>query len=282
MEEDGRWVTMNGVHIFIKDGQSPMDAFIRNQTENKKTEKAKNLNNTEYEDLCKKFADSLTKEEKELINSYGVGGGYSSDLNDPSWRDVERTYRFSDNNKLGFKEEKMSFYEAVTNRELDYKATNIKTSDANKDDIIRWNYERATDAKKFFKDMDNIFEKKGISLDKDIILYRKGHESLENLQNGAVRYGYTSTSAKSRINKQTPGHLVLGSNEFEIIVPAGTKFLPIKNLVPDDVKFQNEILLPRNLKFSLIEDKSKPAKYNYEKFKFEKAKNKYLVKVQRS
>ena len=29
MEEDGRWVTINGAHVFIKDGQSPMDAFIR-------------------------------------------------------------------------------------------------------------------------------------------------------------------------------------------------------------------------------------------------------------
>lgn len=29
MEEGGRWVTINGAHIFIKEGQSPMDAFIK-------------------------------------------------------------------------------------------------------------------------------------------------------------------------------------------------------------------------------------------------------------
>ena len=29
MEENGRWITINGAHIFLKDGQSPMDAFIR-------------------------------------------------------------------------------------------------------------------------------------------------------------------------------------------------------------------------------------------------------------
>ena len=27
--EDGRWITINGAHVFVKDGQSPMDAFIR-------------------------------------------------------------------------------------------------------------------------------------------------------------------------------------------------------------------------------------------------------------
>ena len=32
MEENGRWVTMNGARVFIKEGQSPMDAFIRRKT----------------------------------------------------------------------------------------------------------------------------------------------------------------------------------------------------------------------------------------------------------
>ena len=35
MDGDGRWVTINGTHIFIKEGQNPMDAFIR-QKNNKK------------------------------------------------------------------------------------------------------------------------------------------------------------------------------------------------------------------------------------------------------
>ena len=33
---DGRWITINGNHVFIKDGQSPMDAFIRQKVKNKK------------------------------------------------------------------------------------------------------------------------------------------------------------------------------------------------------------------------------------------------------
>lgn len=35
-EQDGRWVTINGTHVFLKDGQSPMDAFIRNSQQNNK------------------------------------------------------------------------------------------------------------------------------------------------------------------------------------------------------------------------------------------------------
>lgn len=27
--EDGKWVTINGAHVFVKDGQHPMDAFIK-------------------------------------------------------------------------------------------------------------------------------------------------------------------------------------------------------------------------------------------------------------
>ena len=27
--DGGRWVTINGAHVFVKDGQNPMDAFIK-------------------------------------------------------------------------------------------------------------------------------------------------------------------------------------------------------------------------------------------------------------
>ena len=37
MQENGRWVTMNGTHVFIKDGQSPMDAFIKQKGKVSKT-----------------------------------------------------------------------------------------------------------------------------------------------------------------------------------------------------------------------------------------------------
>lgn len=27
--DSGRWITINGTHVFVKDGQSPMDAYVR-------------------------------------------------------------------------------------------------------------------------------------------------------------------------------------------------------------------------------------------------------------
>lgn len=36
MNEDGKWVTMNGTHVFIKEGQNPMDAFIKQRGKEKK------------------------------------------------------------------------------------------------------------------------------------------------------------------------------------------------------------------------------------------------------
>lgn len=33
MTEEGKWVTINGAHVFVKEGQSPMDAFIREKSE---------------------------------------------------------------------------------------------------------------------------------------------------------------------------------------------------------------------------------------------------------
>lgn len=34
--DDGRWITINGRHVFLKKGQSPMDAFIRQKGKDKK------------------------------------------------------------------------------------------------------------------------------------------------------------------------------------------------------------------------------------------------------
>jgi len=36
MQEEGRWVTINGAHVFVKEGQNPMDAFIRQKGKSEK------------------------------------------------------------------------------------------------------------------------------------------------------------------------------------------------------------------------------------------------------
>lgn len=48
--KDGRWITINGRHIFIKDGQSPIDALIRQKVKNNKISNKKNSNKEVFED----------------------------------------------------------------------------------------------------------------------------------------------------------------------------------------------------------------------------------------
>lgn len=58
---NGRWVTMNGRHVFIKDGQSPMDAFIRQSnkkmTEEEKTEEGRRIKNELQKFNSSKYED---------------------------------------------------------------------------------------------------------------------------------------------------------------------------------------------------------------------------------
>lgn len=50
--EEGRWVTINGTHVFIKDGQSLMDAFIRQAIDNKElNKKIEKIRNAKKENL---------------------------------------------------------------------------------------------------------------------------------------------------------------------------------------------------------------------------------------
>lgn len=45
--ENGRWVTINGAHVFVKDGQSPMDAFIKHEKTKKEINKKINTYSTD-------------------------------------------------------------------------------------------------------------------------------------------------------------------------------------------------------------------------------------------
>ena len=148
-----------------------------------------------------------------------------------------------------------------------------------------FNFDKVKRGREQFEKIDKILEEKGIALDRDLIVYRKGHESLEDIQNNFVRFGYTSTAAINKINKKTPGGLMLGDNEFEIIVPAGMKFLPIKEVAEEQVKKQNEIVLPRGISYELVEDKSIKGGAFYVEgkgYNFIKSKNIYKVKAKKN
>jgi hypothetical protein len=129
-------------------------------------------------------------------------------------------------------------------------------------------------------EMDKIFNEKGIVLDKDIIVYRRSHEDSATVKNGFTKLGYTSTTAKSTLPKTMPSGMKFGETELEIIVPKGTKILPLKGVIQsrydkiqnkdiDDIKNekwlrnQAEILLPRETKFDFVSsDGGKYVNYN--------------------
>lgn len=266
-----RWVTLSdGRRVLINDYMNDLIrssySLIKNKNQPKK------LSELEYERLCEEFEENLTEEEKKMINLYSTNSSFAGSLyaNQITNKDPNKWYYYviKENGK-----EK----ETYLNMNDIYEMQDFYT-DINSKSQYEWAQMMQRDQRRF----DKLFNEKGISLDKDIVVYRKGHETLEDLQNGVIRYGYTSTSAKSRINKQTPGGLKLGNNEFEIIVPKGMKFLPIKNLVADDIKSQHEILLPRKLQYELISNSSTPADWKISstsKMRWQPQKNKFVVRV---
>ena len=90
-EQDGRWVTMNGAHVFIKNGQSPMDAFIKQKGGTKKVDYKKYLEERDKtidkfiatngqvdimsEEMVNKLRDAGVPEEL-LAHAYPLKDGY--------------------------------------------------------------------------------------------------------------------------------------------------------------------------------------------------------------
>ena len=277
MEDGKRWITWRGRRILVnangnivKDGYSLYREFT----------KAKRLDTKEYDKLRNDFEKSLTDDEKHTIEMYKIGPGPLNNREHDNWK---LTYRIIDkDNPKGYVDKKLNDVEAF-NQILDDEALKIKTKDKSRDENVLFNHERMKAIQKDAFELDKIFEKKGISLDKDMIVYRKGYESLKDIEKGYVRPGFTSTSAMSRINKKTPGGLQLGNNEFEILIPKGMKFLPIENIGSDaeELRKQHEILLPRNIKFKLITDKSKEAKFDITKKNlWTRGETRYLVRAE--
>lgn len=72
MNDDGKWITINGTHVFIKDGQSPMDAFIRQQG---KTEEQKQKEKEQLKEELKVKTEELHKfvENNTIYGQYMTG-----------------------------------------------------------------------------------------------------------------------------------------------------------------------------------------------------------------
>lgn len=231
-----RWITWRGRHILVDDDGK---VAIKSKT--------KELTTKDYEKLSNEIDDNLTEDEREQLHHYSVGAGYSMDANDPR---VMRTYLFKDDSEQGYREERISFGDITSGKyELDkslhYRQGEYYTRNS-------FNYDRYKDATEQFKQLDKIFNEKGIRSNDTIMLYRRGWETKEDIEAGFIRKGYTSTTIRSNIGKKTPGGLELGDKEFVIALEPDTPFIPLGNIADKPVQYQKEVLLPRNIQYEYI------------------------------
>lgn len=89
MQEEGHWITINGTHVFVKDGQDPMDAFIRQKAKNKKEDEenieATHITNIKNIDSIKKHGFDLTKAGTGAGTTFGKGVYFSTEENEQKY-----------------------------------------------------------------------------------------------------------------------------------------------------------------------------------------------------
>ena len=106
--------------------------------------------------------------------------------------------------------------------------------------------------------LDRLIEKKGISFNKDIVVTRRVSRSTV-MEQEIKRMGYytqsgfTSTCAANNLPRKSPGGMDFGTNIIKIVIPAGTKVLPIEPIAKKngqrELYSQHEFLLPSNTKY---------------------------------
>ena len=112
---------------------------------------------------------------------------------------------------------------------------------------------------------NELFDKKGITLDHDIIVFRRGRESNKQIENGFTMDGIISTSAYDTLPKKMPSGNPFGDREYYILLPSGTKILLSEQVIgrgyesrPDyedvwrGVRRQHEILLRPGTHFTKL------------------------------
>lgn len=201
-------------------------------------------NDPEYEEI---------KSEIEKINKTGFGEYQLNNLRKLDEEQIfnSRDYDFNESLKEG----KIEYIGAKEIKDLEtyspYQSTNLietKNLISNK-----------------LNDFNKLFDEKGITLDHDVIVFRRGRESSKQLENGFTMDGLISTCAYDSLPKKMPSGNWFGDRRYYIILPSGTKVLlseqvigrgyedqPEYDSVWRGVKKQHEILLRPGTHFNKI------------------------------
>ena len=116
-------------------------------------------------------------------------------------------------------------------------------------------YNNKQNIENMLNNFNELFDKKGITLDHDVIVFRRGRESSKQIDNGFTMDGIISTSAFDTLPKKMPSGIPFGDKRYYILLPSGTKILLSEQVIgrgyKDDryedvwrgVRKQHEILL---------------------------------------
>jgi len=123
--------------------------------------------------------------------------------------------------------------------------------------------------KRSVQKFDDAFKNDGTVLDHDIMVYRRSYESTEEMEEGYIKLGYTSTSAQDTLPKKMPSGIHFGEQEQYIIIPKGSKVLFAEDIIgykhsdvenyeeryaksDNGLRRQHEIILPRGTSFKQV------------------------------
>lgn len=132
---------------------------------------------------------------------------------------------------------------------------------------------RKDQVEKYISNTNKIFDQKGVKLDHDIILFRRGRESEEQISQGFTMTGITSTTYKDSLPKKMPSGLSFGGKEYYIIIPKGTsmcfaekvigrglKSSPEMEKTWNGVRRQHEVMLKPGTSYKYIDSAYIPGK----------------------
>ena len=129
-------------------------------------------------------------------------------------------------------------------------------------------YKNKQKIENMLNDFNELFDKKGITLDHDVIVFRRGRESSKQIDNGFTRDGIISTSAFDTLPKKMPSGIPFGDKRYYILLPSGTNILLSEQVIgrgyKDDryedvwrgVRKQHEILLRPGTHFKKLSSDS--------------------------
>lgn len=223
-------------------------------------------NNKKIEEFGNVSYAKIAEEKKSLCLFDDIKNYLNDDAFDEHF--VVNTEKYSSSNEANYSYNDLKKIDDFTLSKLEGKLRKISTKKADDKDFYRQSYarqlHRAIENEQNRRRMDSLIDKKGAVLDKDIIVTRRFNskeygyiqESIENI-GYYTRRGFTSTSASQSLAQITPGGMDLGSDIVYIIIPKGTKFLPVEKVLKENkrekisaaIMNQHEILLPSDITF---------------------------------